>query len=490
VVVNRQHPILSPMAFLSAVLLVAGVGASVLLSGGAAFSPGPLTAAQAQASAAGGFASHAEFENDCRQCHAPLAGIEAARCERCHTGVAEQRAAGTGVHSQLPAVTQCAGCHPDHRGRTFDTAAAALDSFDHAVTGFSLARHVQDYEGTLVECRACHAGQQFEFAVAGCVGCHVDHDSEFTLAHTEAFGGGCLACHDGLDRSETFDHAQTHFALDGAHAAAACGACHSAERPAGDTPGECAACHAEPAQHAGSFGTDCAACHTAAGWSPARLNGQDFEHAGTGFALDTHAVMFDGGVFACSGCHAGISATALEPAGAGVCAECHSTADPAFMAEHMQTFGFDCTGCHDGTGNMRNFDHNQVFALDGAHAPLACEACHAGQRFRGTPTDCAGCHAEPEVHAGLFGSECAACHATAGWTPAALRTHAFPLDHGAEGEVACAVCHEASYPAYTCYGCHAHTPEDTQREHAEEGIAGERLAACAECHPAGEEKGE
>jgi hypothetical protein len=201
-------------------------------------------------------------------------------------------------------------------------------------------------------------------------------------------------------------------------------------------------------------------------------------------------VRFDGTPFTCAGCHAGASAQTLPAVDGPVCAECHALADQAFMTAHMQTFGLDCTSCHDGTGALRDFDHNQFFVLDGAHAPLACEACHAEQRFKGTPAECAGCHAEPEVHAGVFGAECAACHTTTAWTPAALRAHIFPLDHGGQGEVACATCHVERYPAYTCYGCHEHTPEETQRQHAEEGLTTEQLLDCAECHPSGQEDGE
>jgi hypothetical protein len=160
------------------------------------------------------------------------------------------------------------------------------------------------------------------------------------------------------------------------------------------------------------------------------------------------------------------------------------------MTEHMQSFGLNCTGCHDGTGRQAVFDHSRFFVLDGAHAPLACDACHAGPRFDGTPADCSGCHAEPEMHAGLFGTDCAACHTTGVWVPAALRQHTFPLDHGEQGEVACATCHTADYAGYTCFGCHEHTPDETLREHAEENIPAERLSACAECHPTGEEDDE
>ena len=45
------------------------LGAYLLLKGGGPFNPGSLTAAQPQGTPLAGFASHAEFEEDCSRCH-------------------------------------------------------------------------------------------------------------------------------------------------------------------------------------------------------------------------------------------------------------------------------------------------------------------------------------------------------------------------------------------------------------------------------------
>ena len=51
------------------------------------------------------------------------------------------------------------------------------------------------------------------------------------------------------------------------------------------------------------------------------------------------------------------------------------------------------------TIDLDDFDHwSSGFPLSGAHARTACEDCHRGGLFRGTPTDCATCHGG----AGLF----------------------------------------------------------------------------------------
>ncbi len=483
---NRQHPFFSPFGCLTALVLFGGVTAAVWFTGGMAFSPGPLTALAERGAPLGGFKSHAEFENDCQQCHTPARGVEAARCETCHTDVRDEQAAGAGLHGGLITVDtgRCQSCHADHKGRAFDPSDIALANFDHAATGFSLARHGKNYDGSPLECKVCHTDSGFAFNAASCADCHGARDAAFMVDHAAAFGGSCATCHDGVDSMSSFDHTQVAFVVDGAHANISCAACHKSGQAAKDTPTQCAACHAEPAAHAGMFGTDCAACHSAAAWTPATLDSADFDHAATGFALTTHTQDYDGSPFTCRACHTGDKFSFA----AQTCVDCHGGRDTAFMPDHINTVGSDCLSCHDGTGSLTNFDHSQIFPLDGAHGTATCESCHANKQFKGTPKECAACHAEPQIHAGLFGADCVACHSTAAWTPAALKNHIFPLDHGESGEVACVTCHPAKYTEYTCYGCHEHTPARIESKHAEEGVRDARLNDCAECHPTGREE--
>ena len=487
---NRAHPLFSRVGCASGVLLVAAVGLAIALTGGAIFSPGALTAFADNPTPAEPVASHAEIGNDCGQCHAPFAGVTTERCEACHATVAQQRATGTGLHGVLPEAEagECAQCHSDHRGADFDPSAGALNRFDHAALGFSLARHGVDYNGRPLDCAACHRAADFQFEPATCVECHGQAETAFMAHHLGAFGTDCQACHDGVDAMAAFDHGQTAFALEGAHVPLACTQCHTPLLRPSETPTHCAGCHAEPPVHAAVFAAqDCADCHTAGAWSPARAAGQAaFAHAAAEFQLVNHTVDYAGQTITCANCHPGapIHDFAALPA---ACSECHTAAAPAFMAQHQLDFGGDCAGCHDGAGNMTNFDHAQVFALDGMHAALDCQACHQAHTFAGTPRECAACHAEPPIHAGVFGTQCAACHTTSAWAPAQLVQHSFPLDHGEQGEVPCATCHTETYTAYTCYNCHAHQPAEVQEEHAEEGIGTDELMRCAVCHPAGEE---
>lgn len=334
---RRAHPLFSRVGCGATLILAVTLVLILAFQGGGPFSPGPLTAVTRPTTLAkSNFQSHAQFEQDCAQCHAPWRGITADRCQQCHTNVAMQRETATGLHGKLVDTGRCQSCHTDHKGRTAEITLLALDSFDHLrLTNFSLAHHETDYDGTALTCQKCHT--------------------------------------EGLSQ-----------------------------------------------------------------------------------------------------------ASAIE------CVSCHETADPTFLGEHTQLFGSDCLGCHDGRDTMADFDHAQVFPLEGAHTPLACQDCHANQTFMEPARACAACHAEPAVHAGLFGQDCARCHTAVAWTPAQLTQHTFPLNHGADSDLACETCHTQTYTEYTCYNCHEHTPTEVRETHLEEGITD--YENCIECHPTGLEE--
>ena len=483
---NRTaHPVMSPLGCLGGALLLFGIVIAVWLTGGAIFSPGELSV-YAEGQPLKGFDNHAAFENDCAQCHEPAQGVTAERCEACHTTTAVERRTRDGLHGKLePAqASACATCHPDHRGRDFDANAHALRTFDHAGLGFSLARHIVDYDNATIACEDCHTGLTFAFEPATCVQCHREGAEPFMADHVKAFGSTCSDCHDGVDQTSGFDHAATAFALEGRHQQVACADCHTPDMPPADAPQACAACHAEPDIHRDSFGEgDCAVCHTAQGWAPARLGDRTaFDHARTDFQLVNHRVDFAGTPLACAACHPG-SKSGEFSASPTACADCHAGQDAAFVATHITQYGPNCASCHDGAGNMKGFDHNRVFVLDGAHTGATCGDCHSAQTFRGTPAACADCHAEPPIHAGIFGIRCEACHTSSAWVPAQLIRHDFPLDHGGEGEIACETCHQQSYVESTCVECHQ--AEEMVREHTEQNLTTAELAECAVCHPLG-----
>lgn len=271
-----------------------------------------------------------------------------------------------------------------------------------------------------------------------------------------------------------------------------CAQCHAPWQ--GVTAERCENCHTNVAgQRQSGTGlhgrlTDtgrCQTCHTDhkgrnAQTTQISLTGFDHDRL-VGFSLARHQTDYNGQPLACEGCHTAnrFAAEFLD------CVTCHQNADATFMQEHTTRFGRDCLACHDGVDRLANFDHATVFVLEGAHVTAACEGCHANQVFQGTPRECANCHEEPAIHAGIFGLDCARCHTALAWSPAQLTQHTFLLDHGGEGQLACETCHEASYTVYTCYNCHEHDPAGIRRKHEEEDIFA--FENCVECHPTGQE---
>jgi hypothetical protein len=108
-------------------------------------------------------------------------------------------------------------------------------------------------------------------------------------------------------------------------------------------------------------------------------------------------------------------------------------------------------------------DHNAFFPLDGVHAVLPCDACHA-ERYGGTPRDCAPCHApdyaaaaDPD-HAALgLDLACEACHGESTWQVTALDHDPFFPLLGAHAGLPCEACHGAGFDGTSdeCYACHA-----------------------------------
>lgn len=112
---------------------------------------------------------------------------------------------------------------------------------------------------------------------------------------------------------DRFDHFETGFALDGAHATVECQECHRGGVFRG-TPRTCENCHnnivaeGKPFRHIPTS-LQCSACHTEQDWRLAR-----FDHAG-----------FD---FGCARCHNNFTApgmTAGHPPTGRVCEDCHTT---------------------------------------------------------------------------------------------------------------------------------------------------------------------
>ncbi len=243
----------------------------------------------------------------CRDCHSnarTLADLQntPGECQACHL----EQDAHAGKFG-----AQCGACH--------STLAWKPAEFDHDLAAFKLeGKHAE------VECAECHsagyAGTPIE-----CAACHLEDD-----AHAGQYGVDCGACHTPADWGEaTFDHSLSAFPLDGAHVQVECQDCHVNGQYQG-TPVECAACHSEPAFHAGMFGGQaCSECHSTIAWQPARYDG-----------LHTFPMNHGEGGNTCADCH-------QPDLTQWTCYTCHDRAgiEGEHREEGIADFS-DCLGCH------------------------------------------------------------------------------------------------------------------------------------------------
>jgi hypothetical protein len=200
----------------------------------------------------------------------------------------------------------------------------------------------------------------------------------------------------------------------------------------------------------------------------------------------------------CSACHA---PPFSQESMADRCLNCHVEVRDE-LADHRPLHGTlgdaqECRTCHSEhhgpTGELTSFEYFDhaltAFPLTGSHRTTACAACHQDRVYKGTPQSCVGCHADPPIHRGRFGLNCAGCHSTTTWRGATF-AHSFPLNHGGGGNKGkdCAVCHQQAdqYRTYTCYGCHRHDPVKTAEKHLKWNLI--EIAACAKCHPTGRKR--
>lgn len=205
-------------------------------------------------------------------------------------------------------------------------------SFDHeAETGFAL-------EGAHSKalCLRCHndRGPVKVYVERGCGGCHVDpHQGNLGLVCTECHNqdlwepGGLIA-----------EHANTGFALLGAHAVTPCERCHQ-RATVGQfrgTPVECHLCHqrdvarAVPNHQINGWNVECERCHIPLNWQA-----PGFDH--TGFPLLGGHAAVD-----CLQCHPNGLFVGTDPN----CYACHQN-DYQTAPNHVaNNFSTDCTLCH------------------------------------------------------------------------------------------------------------------------------------------------
>lgn len=469
-------------------------------------------------------AGHADIESECGACHdAESDQASTALCAGCHEDVSADRSSKDGFHGRFPGAqgNECITCHTDHEGRDADITAIDSGLFDHRWTDFILAGahrsadcadcHVpnqtfRDAPGTCYGCHAeddshagglgqqcdsCHSDsnwQQTEFdhdltdyrltgnhSLVACGDCHRDNLFSKTPTrcaschavddvHSGANGSACQDCHSTSSwRGVRFDHAETDFPLENAHAGLQCNDCHSRQDFKDMFEDGCVDCHRSEDEHQGRNGQQCDDCHRPLLWSDTT-----FDHDSTGFSLvDAHTELN------CTACHKASTMGSVPNS----CGSCHTVDD-----SHAGQFADDCLQCHSQQTwrQMTRFDHDlTTFPLIGLHATVACGACHSSNRFREAKSGCADCHGDNDVHEGALGNACGTCHNSNDWLMTTfdhdLHTR-FSLD-GSHARLNCVDCHSeaaksAADVASSCGGCHV-------MNDAHEGQFG---LQCEQCH--------
>lgn len=261
--------------------------------------------------------------------------------------------------------------------------------------------------------------------------------------------GECSNCHDRTDRER-----QTALCLD----------CH--KDVAADIRTQ-TRYHGRMQQAAAS---QCRGCHTEHLGRDADIN----KLSQAGFTHDLANFPLQGAhvALACGACHRPATAYRKTPS---TCIDCHRNDDV-----HHGALGTDCASCHDAKAwQQPRFDHDKTnFPLTNKHRDVPCAACHAGQRYKGTPKQCVGCHLPDDVHKGSQGTQCANCHSTADWASQKFdhaRETGFAL-LGRHAHIGCGDCHRSGnlkdpIPK-DCIGCHK----------SDDRHAGRLGPACADCH--------
>ena len=381
--------------------------------------------------------SHAELENDCKNCHETLdKKAQDQLCLNCHKEVAQDFNERTGFHGKQVRDPTCKVCHTDHIGREADIVNLDPGSFNHRLTDFELTGKHQG-----VACESCHQSKIFREASTQCVDCHRKEEP-----HKGLLGQTCQDCHNTQAWSDvSFDHDETDFPLLGLHENVRCNVCHASERYEGISK-TCFSCHALSDVHAGENGQECQLCHNEEGWDQA-----SFDHdKDTVFPLKgTHSTVV------CSGCH---KSPIFDDKPGKICVDCHRNDDA-----HQGQFGNQCQRCHTSTQWIKvTFKHHRDtdFVLNGKHKSLQCSLCHKGNPYEEKlETNCISCHKLDDVHKGQQGDNCSSCHNESGWGNEVAFDHdltGFPLI-GLHGGTACESCHLSGKFKDTddqCYDCH------------------------------------
>ncbi len=400
---------------------------------------------------------HAKVEEKCFECHAALGRSFQPKCVACHKEVGIDLTKKRGFHGKTDTAT-CETCHSDHKGRAFQLVTFNKKTLDHDKTEYPLAgKHAE------VACDKCHLKPTFRETPRACYACHEKDDY-----HKGTLGQECAQCHvDASWKEIRFDHDKTDFPLNGKHEPLKCEQCHQKELDIKKTPTACVACHKKDDPHKDILGDRCESCHTDRDWKTSII----FNHDKTDYPLTgKHRDA------KCLDCHK----TPKLQETPQVCYTCHKKDD-----RHKGSLGTQCADCHT-TADWKKFrfDHSKTrYPLLGKHTDVACDKCHAGERYKNIPMECAGCHKADDPHKNkqfqnILGLKCETCHTERDWKKPTFdhnKTDFRLLDK--HRDTKCLACHTTPRLDQTpaaCIGCHK--KDDVHKEKL-----GNR---CETCHDA------
>jgi hypothetical protein len=429
--------------------------------------------------------AHANLEgvSNCTKCHEIGNKVTRAKCLDCHKEIKANIAAGKGYHASAEvAGKECSTCHNEHHGRSFQVIRFNKQSFNHALTGFTLkGEHAKQ------DCNACHkAGfikdpnlKRRTSTYLGlnpeCLSCHADY-------HQGRLSSKCTNCHsfDSFKKAPGFDHSKTRFPLLGQHKNVACIQCHKMEIINGKQTQKftglafenCTACHKDV--HNNKFGQNCKECHTEASFH-FNKGMKAFNHDKTNFKLLGKHTLVD-----CKECH---KTSLMAPLKHDQCKDCHAD----YHKKEFDKNGVspDCNQCHNNNGFSPGTytieQHNaSKFPLEGAHLATSCTACHKKQptwTFRNMGSKCVDCH--QDMHKGFINEEfypnedCTVCHNQKSWK-------GITFDHNSTGFKL-----EGEHAKIACTECHYRENDKGIRTQQFNGLS-EECSACHKDHHAGQ----
>ncbi|HSN27261.1 MAG TPA: hypothetical protein VLT45_13290, partial [Kofleriaceae bacterium] len=296
-----------------------------------------------------------------------------------------------------------------------------------------------EFKHSEIACRQCHRGsspsdfEDFRDLIGKdgktqCMGCHAHQKVHADPDHPRGKykNEQCLQCHmhpgdptirTGKDNKmvDAVHGLNGSFPLVKGHKGVPCADCHTSRTKSGKTsfesiPANCNGnkqCH-EDSLHEGSLGKMCTNCHVSGTWDALKFDhSQPFPDDAKG-EVKQWPLKGEHLKNKCEDCHTKDRKFAQTPSKCSA-EGCHAEDDA-----HKGRLGDRCEKCHLETGdNIFNHNTMSAFHLDGKHLDVRCADCHPSITFKPRPTTCFGCHPEPAVHKGQYGTACEQCHSTA-----------------------------------------------------------------------------